>query len=108
MHSLPIDSTSLNQAEWPCAGALVAGTFALMTAWANPEPGARIGLQEQRALLARKIVSNLFFLQQHPALAEPLRRVIAQTHQRWLPMAQSLPSPVAQPAMGAVASSQVH
>ena len=67
--------------ELPCAGGLIAGTLALMTSWADPEPSA------PRALVARKIVSNLFLLRHHPELGEPLRRVIGKVHERWLPLA---------------------
>jgi hypothetical protein len=72
-------------AAFPCAGALVAGTFALMTTWALPGDDNQTA---QRVLIARKIVSNLFFLRHHPALGEPLRRVMAQVHERWLLHAQ--------------------
>jgi hypothetical protein len=67
--------------ELPCAGGLIAGTLALMTTWVDPEPAA------PRVLIARKIVSNLFFLRHHPELGEPLRRVIGKVHERWLPLA---------------------
>jgi hypothetical protein len=102
--------------DFPCAGALVAGTFALMTTWALPDaPGADATSHPQRhaqrqVLIARKIVSNLFFLQHHPALGEPLRRVMAHAHERWLPMARNAPAePVQQQlAVASVFHSQVH
>lgn len=89
----------------PCAQALVAGTTALMTAWALPEPadepeadadpaadaGARddagqaaLALDARRQRLARQIVSNLFFLREHPQLSPALRQVMAQAHARWV------------------------
>jgi hypothetical protein len=74
-------------ADLPCPTALVAGTFALMTAWAAPDAATT-----QRSLIARKIVSNLFFLRQHPALGEPLRRVLANAHEQWLPIAAHAPT----------------
>jgi hypothetical protein len=76
----------------PCAGGLIAGTLALMTCWAAPEPGATATEQQQRDLLARKITSNLFFLREHPDLAPGLRRVIAKVHERWLLLAPALPT----------------
>jgi hypothetical protein len=75
--------------ELPCAGGLLAGTLALMTAWAAPEPAARIDVLQQRRLMARKIVSNLFFLREHPALPPGLRMVVAKLHARWSEVAQS-------------------
>ena len=79
----------------PCAQALVAGTVALMTAWADPCPDGTLGQAGQRHLLARKVVSNLFFLQQHPALGNELKQVMARAHQRWVGLAQT---PAAPPA----------
>ena len=46
----------------PCAQALVAGTVALMTVWADPCPDGVADVANQRLLVARKIVSNLYFL----------------------------------------------
>jgi hypothetical protein len=77
-------SSAAVSGELPCAGGLIAGTLALMTTWADPPTGA---CAAQRPLLARKIVSNLFFLRHHPDLGEPMRLVIGKVHERWLPMA---------------------
>lgn len=66
-----------------CAEALVAGTVALMTTWADPCPRSSLEPARQRALMARKIVSNLFFLSRHPALSAELRQVMAMAHERW-------------------------
>jgi len=74
----------------PSLEALVAGTVALMTAWANPFPDARIDPIAQRALLARKVVSNLFFLQRHPCASPELRQVMATAHGRWVDIARVL------------------
>ena len=73
-----------------CAEALVAGTVALMTTWADPCPHARLDPARQRALMARKIVSNLFFLSRHPALSAELRQVMAMAHDRWEGLARSV------------------
>jgi hypothetical protein len=76
--------TSAIPDELPCAGGLIAGTLALMTSWADPaDPACAV----HRPLLARKIVSNLFFLRQHPDLGEPMRLVIGKVHERWVPLA---------------------
>jgi hypothetical protein len=75
----------------PCAGGLIAGTLALMTCWAAPEPGARATEREQRELMARKIASNLYFLREHPDVAPGLRQVIGKVHERWLLLAQTAP-----------------
>lgn len=75
----------------PCAGGLIAGTLALMTCWAAPEADAPVSAEHQRALMARKIVSNLFFLREHPDISPCLRQVIGKVHQRWLRLADALP-----------------
>lgn len=79
----------------PCADALVAGTVALMTTWADPCSHSRLAPREQRALIARKVVSNLYFLRQHPALCPELRQVMAMAHERWSALAQSAQEPLA-------------
>lgn len=68
----------------PCLEALLAGTFALMTGWADPSPDARVTPARQRLLMARKIVSNLFFLKAHPHASPALRQVMANAHARWV------------------------
>lgn len=71
----------------PSADAMLAGTVALMTSWADPCPTCKLDSGAQRSLLARKIVSNLFFLQHHPAVGEGLRRVLLQAHGHWVRLA---------------------
>jgi hypothetical protein len=83
------DFEDLSAPPLPCAGGLLAGTLALMTCWAAPEPGAAVGQAEQRALMARKIVSNLFFLREHPDIASGLRQVIGKVHERWASLAEA-------------------
>lgn len=70
----------------PKLDALLAGTFALMTGWADPSPDARLTPARQRLLMARKIVSNLFFLKAHPHASPALRQVMANLHARWVPL----------------------
>jgi hypothetical protein len=79
----------------PCAGGLLAGTLALMTCWAQPEPDAALDAAQQRVLMARKIVSNLFLLREHPDLPPGLRLVATRLHARWGAIAE--PSPVQPP-----------
>lgn len=68
----------------PCAGGLLAGTLALMTCWAAPEPEAKADARQQRSLIARKVVSNLFFLRSHPDVGPGLQQVVGRLHQRWV------------------------
>lgn len=70
-------------AELPCAAGLLAATLALMSGFAMPEPEARVDAATLRRLTARKIVANLFFLQQHPAPPPGLRLVASRLHHRW-------------------------
>lgn len=86
----------------PSAEALMAATLASMTAWAAPCPEARLGPDELRDLLARKVVSNLFFLHRHPDISERMRGVLEQMHARWQAIASAppltqLPRPKTQP-----------
>jgi hypothetical protein len=78
-----------NDLNLPCLEALVAGTFALMTCWASPAADARLPSHRQRTLMARKIVSNLFFLKNHPHASPGLRQVTARAHERWVLLTES-------------------
>ncbi len=71
----------------PSIDALMAGTVALMTAFADPCPQARLAPADLRRVLARKVVSNLFFLQHHPGVCPELRQSLAQAHARWVGLA---------------------
>lgn len=68
----------------PCPQAMLAGTLALMSAWAHPAQGCQLGSGQRRPLLARKIISNLFFLQQHPLVSPALRALAGRLHQHWV------------------------
>jgi hypothetical protein len=68
----------------PSIDVLVAGTLALMTAWADPCAHAPIGPEQVRLLVARKVVSNLFFLQHHPHVRPELRLSVARAHAQWV------------------------
>jgi hypothetical protein len=74
----------------PCAQMLIGTTMALMTAFANPHPEASVPAATQRRLMARKIVSNLFFLKDHPAVGRPLREVLLSAHALWVALATQL------------------
>lgn len=75
----------------PSLEALVAGTVALMTTWAAPCADARCDHLAQRSLLARKIISNLFFIQNHPCASPAFRQVMANAHQRWIGLVHATP-----------------
>lgn len=77
----PLDEA--DAAELPSLEALVAGTVALMTAHAAPCSQASLPTAQLRHLLARKVVSNLFFLMQHPHASAALRQSLAKAHATW-------------------------
>lgn len=79
-----VNTAPLEAGELPSIDALIAGTVALMTAWADPCPQSRLEPADLRRLLARKVVSNLFFLQHHPHAQPALRQSLAQAHARWV------------------------
>lgn len=71
----------------PCWPTLMACSLALMTAHACPDPASTLDAAGQRRLIARKIVSNLFFLRHHPHAPQALRQVAANMHALWVPLA---------------------
>jgi len=72
----------------PSVEALMAGTLALMTGYAQAAVDG-----SQRPLMARKLVSNLFFLAEHPQVSPSMRRMLANLRTRWqLEAAQAAPS----------------
>lgn len=75
-------------AALPSLEGLLASTVALMTAWADATPGGCTDQATQRRLLARKIVSNLFFIQHHPCASAPFRQVMGNAHRHWAGLAQ--------------------
>ncbi|WP_180682224.1 hypothetical protein [Tepidicella baoligensis] len=62
----------------PCAEAMLAGTLALMTGYAENR------CPQHRMLMAQKVVSNLFFLASHPSLSENFRMVAGRMHRHWM------------------------
>ena len=84
-----VDLSAPDVDELPSIDALIAGTVALMTTWADPCPHAPLPPADLRRLVARKVVSNLFFLQHHPLLSPPLRQSLAHAHARWVGLAHA-------------------
>jgi hypothetical protein len=66
----------------PCAIALLAATLALMTGHAAHAPAARVDADTLQRLIARKIVSNLYFPCHHPDLSPGLHRMLGGLHAR--------------------------
>ncbi|MBD3892691.1 hypothetical protein [Hydrogenophaga sp.] len=62
----------------PSVEALLAGTLALLTGYAQSAPDCA-----NRPLLARKLVSNLYFLAAHPLLSPPMRTMLGNLRTRW-------------------------
>lgn len=62
----------------PSVEALMAGTLALLTGYAQSAPDCT-----HRPLMARKLVSNLFFLSEHPQLSPAMRSTLANLRTRW-------------------------
>jgi len=86
--------------DLPSLDGLIAGTTALMTTWADPAPGDALDQACRRSLVARKVVSNLFFLMHHPQLDPRLRQVMANAHQRWRALVQRAASDTPAAAAG--------
>lgn len=88
-----------DEPAYPCLQGLLAANVALMTAYANPAPDTRVDAEAQRRLLARKVVSNLFFLREHPLLSAGLRQVMAQAHSHWAQLCAAEPQQGAAPPL---------
>lgn len=76
--STPAAHCADEEYEMPSADAMLAGTLALMTGYAQASPAC-----PNRSLMARKLISNLFFLMQHPNVSPPLRAMLANLRTRW-------------------------
>jgi len=68
---------SAEEYTMPCAEAMLAGTLALMTGYAQQQDAG------VRSLMARKVVSNLFFLSGHPHLSDAFRTMLVNLRARW-------------------------
>lgn len=62
----------------PCAEAMLAGTLALMTGH------VQACCAGQRDLIAKKIVSNLLSLAEHPQLSASFKSMLSNLRVRWL------------------------
>ncbi|MCZ2441716.1 MAG: hypothetical protein LC119_16310 [Burkholderiales bacterium] len=87
------DDDMAGRNPWPDLDTLVAGTVALMTAWADPCPQWHLGKTDLRRVLARKVVANLTVLQHHPQARPELRQSLAKAHARWVGLARHGPTP---------------
>jgi hypothetical protein len=70
------------EAELPSAEALLAGTLALMTGVAE-HPLKGMQPLKMRQLMAAKVVSNLFFLAEHPHCSAPFRAMLLRLRMHW-------------------------
>lgn len=61
----------------PCAEAMLAGTLALMTGHGQHSDAGT------RSLMAKKIISNLFFLSGHPHLSDGFKTMLGNLRTRW-------------------------
>lgn len=92
--------------DLPCVWTLLGATLALMTAHAVPAADALMERGARQRLIARKIASNLFFLQHHPLAPSGMRPLLASLRTHWagppdsaerLPAAPSMPASRQQP-----------
>ena len=65
---------------------MLAGTLALMTGYAQAAADC-----PNRSLMARKLVSNLFFLSGHPHVSPPMRTMLDNLRTRWQLAAEAAP-----------------
>ncbi len=80
---------------WPCAVGLLATTLSLMTHRAQLGPAESADGSAAGRLIARKVLSNLFVLQHHPALPPGLRQLAARLQGCWQDLAQVPAAPSA-------------
>lgn len=62
----------------PPLEALLAGTLALMTGYAQHQEGCDV-----RPLMAHKLVRNLSALAHHPAVSEPMQAMLTRLVEHW-------------------------
>lgn len=62
----------------PSIDAIMAGTLALMTGYAQAADTCT-----HRPLMAKKLVSNLFFLANHPQVSPTMRCMLSNLRTRW-------------------------
>lgn len=74
-HTMPCDD---EEYTLPSVEALMAGTLALLTGYAQSAPDCA-----HRPLMAKKLVSNLLFLSGHPQLSAPMQTMLGNLRTRW-------------------------
>ncbi len=67
--------------ELPCIDGMLAGTLALMTGYAEHQ--CEQGNPSCRHLMAKKIVSNLYFLASHPQMPSTMALVMRNLQSHW-------------------------
>jgi hypothetical protein len=77
----PYPTHSDMDVELPCIDGMLAGTLALMTGYAEHQ--CEQGNATCRHLMAKKIVSNLFFLASHPQMPEAMALVMRNLQNHW-------------------------
>ncbi len=77
-HPRPTETSTEEEYVLPCAEALLAGTLALMTAYAQGSPNCC-----GRPLMAAKLVSNLIRLSHHPAFTPTMHTVLHRLCGSW-------------------------
>jgi hypothetical protein len=89
MHDTACVARATDDEEYilPTVEALTAGTLALMTGYAQSVADC-----PHRGLMARKLVSNLFFLSEHPHVSPPMRTMLANLRTRWQLAAEDAPT----------------
>lgn len=78
----------------PTVEALLAGTLALLTGYAQSTPDGA-----HRAAMARKAAAHLGSLAAHPQLSAPMRAMLANLRQRWQQEAQKAAPDTPPPAL---------
>lgn len=99
----PTDACCDEEYVLPSVDALMAGTLALMTGYAQaPADGAH------RPLMGKKLVSNLFFLAQHPQVSPAMRCMLGNLRTRWLQALEADGPPVRREPTPAASLHEAH
>lgn len=77
-HRCPDQPATDEEYTLPTVEALMAGTLALMTGYAQSTAEG-----PQRPLMAHKLVSNLFSLAEHPGVSPAMRCMLVRLRGRW-------------------------
>jgi hypothetical protein len=95
VNPVPASIETLGDEEYvlPSVDALMAGTLALMTGYAQAAETCA-----HRPLMAKKLVSNLFFLANHPHVSPTMRCMLGNLRTRWQLTLEASVAPVPTPA----------